>query len=241
VDSPIVYLLDCRGVDRPAMAAAARHLSDADRRRRSEFAREERRTQFTLGRALLRCAAARAIDADPHTIVVTHRSGGRPTLTGPTLELPQFSLSHSGEWIACAIHPRVSIGVDVEMLDEGRDLEGIMVLSFGDDVQEWWRLQPDRTGAFYRLWTGREALIKLGADTDTSEARAGRLIVRGSEIHAPPPVAGWHHEEVRPGIALSLVWTAAVDAPRIMEVGPDFLAPLLAPRDATTSRGGSAT
>ncbi len=64
---------------------------------------------------------------------------------------------------------------------------------------------PRLTSAFYRLWTGREALIKLAVELG-SPAALTPWSPTATLSEAPAPAAGWYHTEIRPGVALSLVW-----------------------------------
>ncbi len=113
------------------------------------------------------------------------------------------------------MHPSIAIGLDVECMDATRDLIAISSLTFGADEHSWLIRQPLMTSAFYRLWTGREALIKLAAELGSPAGATGALVVDGSLIEAPAPAAGWYHTEVRPGVALSLVWERDSGPPRV--------------------------
>ncbi len=83
VTGPVVYLLDRRDVACSALAAAERQLSPEDRARHAAFRRPERQEQFTLGRALLRRAAAHAMDCEPASLDITSHADGRAQVTAP--------------------------------------------------------------------------------------------------------------------------------------------------------------
>jgi 4'-phosphopantetheinyl transferase len=201
-----IYLLDRRDAGREVLAASERRLSPEDRRRHAGFDPAVRREQFLLGRALLRWAVARAIGGEPGALEITRRADGRPRVVAPGASTPRFSLSHSGDWVACAVHPATAVGVDVECMDATRDLTGIGALAFGADEQSWLLRQPALSAAFYRLWTGREALTKLAGELEgPASATRGSLVAHGALAAAPAPAGGWYHAEVRPGVALSLM------------------------------------
>ena len=84
---------------------------------------------------------------------------GRPVLEARAAEvLPAISLSHAGGFVAAA-HGFVSrLGLDIEYGARERDIRGIAELAFGPGEQR----QVEQYGpvAFYRIWTGREALAK---------------------------------------------------------------------------------
>ena len=171
---PIVHLVDRRDAGHSVLAATLRRLSPEDRRRQAAFTRPERREQFLLGRAVLRWAIARELGGDADTLRITRGADGRPQVDAGGAVMPRFSLSHSGDWIACAVHPDVALGVDVECMDPDRDLTGIGAAVFSSDEQAWLLRQPAIVPAFYRLWTGREALIKLRYDRRPRSAGATR-------------------------------------------------------------------
>ncbi len=117
-----------------------------------------------LGRPMLRLAVARATGAERDAIEITWHVDGRARVAARHVSAPRLSLSHSGGWVACAVHPVAAIGLDIECKNATRDFAGIGALAFGADEQAWLLRQPERSDAFYRLWTGREALTKLGAE-----------------------------------------------------------------------------
>jgi 4'-phosphopantetheinyl transferase len=228
VTGPIIYLLDRRDAGRTVLAAGEGRLSLEDRARLARFGRAARREQFVLGRVLLRWAAARAMGAEPDAIEISRRADGRARVVAPGLPAPRFSLSHSGDWVACAVHPSAAIGVDVECMDATRDLAGIAALTFGVDERAWMLGQPSLTSAFYQLWTGREALTKLAGElASPAGVPIGSLVANGSLAAAPAPAFGWHHTEVRPGVALSLTWAGDVGPVRIEFPGTGTLNELL--------------
>jgi len=73
-------------------------------------------------------------------------------------EGPNFNISHSGNWVVCALSQTGRIGVDIEQ---------VKPLSFEDfqtqfTPREWQAIRsaPDPFAAFYRFWTAKESLIK---------------------------------------------------------------------------------
>jgi 4'-phosphopantetheinyl transferase len=76
---------------------------------------------------------------------------------------PNFSISHSGNWVGCALSTEVMLGFDIEVNDPDRDIVALSEAAFEPDEQLWLMQQPDadRIAAFYRLWSTREALYKL--------------------------------------------------------------------------------
>lgn len=143
----------------------ANRLSASERSRCARFARRERQRQFLLGRALLRVAVARLTGLSPDAFDVIERAGDAPRITVPAgrCSIPYFSLSHSGEWIGCAISSNARLGLDIEAVDPARDILAASQIGFHAEEHAWLLRQPDSTrlSAFYELWCSREALYKL--------------------------------------------------------------------------------
>lgn len=69
-----------------------------------------------------------------------------------------FNLSHSGEWVAMALAGN-EVGCDIERFRQADALRLGKVV-FTEAELDCIRNTPDRLGAFYRLWTKKEALLK---------------------------------------------------------------------------------
>ncbi len=162
-----VWLLDCADLDDAALSAFESWLGASERARLARFVRAERRRQFVAGRALLRQLLAPVFDVAPAQVLLIERPGRAPLLD---MARPvHFSLSHSGRWVACAASATTPVGLDVERLDHGREIEALAAQAFTGAQQQALAAQApgERLAAFYRLWCGAEARIKLG------EAAAG--------------------------------------------------------------------
>lgn len=73
----------------------------------------------------------------------------------------QFSITHSGEYAACAAGD-CPVGVDVEQMKaDGRDILEIAKRFFHRAEYEQLRKSPDPTIDFYRLWTLKESYLKF--------------------------------------------------------------------------------
>ncbi|MEZ5442673.1 MAG: 4'-phosphopantetheinyl transferase superfamily protein [Lysobacterales bacterium] len=127
-----------------------------------------RRRQYLAGRALLRELLGHWPGVDP-TTEIRARPGQAPTLPAwPSLRL---SVSHSGPLVAAAVADQ-PVGIDVEEPRVGRDLSSLARWSM-DEVEyaAWDALPPtDRTAAFYRSWTAKEAAYKASAQTQAGLA-----------------------------------------------------------------------
>lgn len=85
---------------------------------------------------------------------IKHSSYGRPYIEGA----PDFNISHSGEYIFCAIAERGRVGVDVEKVTpiDIHDFRRFM------SDEEWAGIDTstDRLRCFYDTWTLKESVIK---------------------------------------------------------------------------------
>lgn len=169
-----IWMLDSRNVTSQTLQAAATLLGHASQSALAALARDAVRQRFVLSRTLLRAAASAWADCDPSAVVITERRGDAPTITIEARNGQFISLSHSGPWIACVVGA-APVGVDVEVTDRPRDVRALSAAFFSAAEHEWLLCQPDMAAAFYRLWTGKEAVFKvahaMGSATDLLDIR----------------------------------------------------------------------
>lgn len=157
-----VWLVDARTVDESRLRARFCWLTAGEAQRYHRFIRPQRQRQFLVGRVLLRIALGELLGCAPSTLNVVERSGQSPTLQCPGA-MPGFSIAHSGDWIACAVSADSMLGLDIEVMDDGRDMLALAAQVFSQqDVRALATLQGERRlRAFYELWSRREAAYKL--------------------------------------------------------------------------------
>jgi len=114
---------------------------------------------------LLRFAVSNLISIPLDALAIIERESNAPQLVlsnVPYLQ-PAFSISHSRDWVACAVSSNASLGVDIEVESPARDIIGISQSAFHPKDHGWLLTQPEtaRLSAFYQLWCTREALYKL--------------------------------------------------------------------------------
>lgn len=157
-------LLDGRTVRDEALTPFLALLSPDELARHGRFLRRERQRQFLLGRMLLRVAIHDLTGVPASAIRMIERPGAGPQLQLPgETQAPYFSLSHSREWIGCAISADTALGFDIEAVDPDRDVIALSETAFFPAEHSWLlgRTDGERTAAFYQLWTLKEALFKL--------------------------------------------------------------------------------
>lgn len=164
----LVCLADSASVDDAALAKGLAWLSAGEAARHRGFVRPHRQRQFLIGRTLLRMALAEVLGCSPESLLFEQLAGRAPRLLKPAAAkngaAPGFSISHSGQWVACAVSADTALGLDIEVPDPARDLEALAEHAFDDATRARWRgAAPERQLAlFYRLWSEQEARIKLG-------------------------------------------------------------------------------
>jgi 4'-phosphopantetheinyl transferase len=177
----VLWLLNIQ--DRPDKKDWLRTLGAGEAARFANFIRPERRRQFLFGRMLLRHAVRMAAAVSLQEIDVIERPGSSPQLVlANGMQPPCFSLSHSREWVACAMGANCHVGADIEVIDPERDIEALAGTAFYPDEHAWLTNQDDvrRVTAFYRMWTLKEALFKLQSslcppENSTSLVSGGQL------------------------------------------------------------------
>ena len=191
-----VWLLDIRRVSEFAVADFEQRLAASEAHRYANFKRSQRKRQFLVGRMLLRLAVGKMMNVPVHEITVIDRVESAPELFVPNGQFlpPNFSISHTGNWVGCALSSEVMLGFDIEVNDFSRDIVALSQAAFHPNEQLWLMQQPDavRIAAFYRLWSTREALYKL-------MCRLGREMP-SSSLNDPSDddddLRGWHHCEL---------------------------------------------
>lgn len=134
-------------------------LGDDEAGRLQAMASPQRRRSFLAGHWLARQVASDWLRVDARRIALQRHHDGRPQLHVDGMPTPlSLSLSHSGDWLACAI-ATVAVGIDVELPRRQRDLDALARFAFSpDEVERLQRLPPgERSAAFHVLWTLKEA------------------------------------------------------------------------------------
>lgn len=153
------------------------HLSPAELTKLEAVAPRRR-----LDRLAGRLAAKRALaahfaaeegwQADPRELEISNDAEGRPTLSlpaGAAVPIPSFSLSHCAEGgVAAVAAPGRRVGVDLETVVA----RAAGILAFVSGPGEEHGRDPSDPEAQARLWTGKEAALKLLGLGLEADARA---------------------------------------------------------------------
>lgn len=161
-----LWLVESGRLGDAQIAAFAARLSASEVARYARFVRPLRQRQFLLGRMLLRHAVGALLDVPAATVGAIEQPGQAPRLllADAARAVPFFSLSHSGDWVACAVSLDTPLGLDIEVMDATRDVLALSGASFSPAESDRLAALPEgaRVPAFYRLWSEMEARHKLG-------------------------------------------------------------------------------
>jgi 4'-phosphopantetheinyl transferase len=144
------------------ISAAAPFATPGEREHAGRFLHASDAARHLLGRALARRTLA-AVGLPPRE---DFASGplGKPALPARVLERAgrlDFSISHSGDMVWTAFCREARVGIDVERLRPLPDLPGIAARLHPLECADILALaEPERTAAFYRCWTRKEAVLK---------------------------------------------------------------------------------
>lgn len=139
-------------------------LSPDEKNRASKFHFPQHQRRFTVARGILRKLLADYLNLNPQNIRFNYLERGKPELVGD--RCLQFNVSHSEELALYAIGLTSPVGVDVEFLRPSPDIEQIAARFFTKREYEELRSLPplDKTVAFFRCWTRKEAYLKACGD-----------------------------------------------------------------------------
>jgi 4'-phosphopantetheinyl transferase len=157
-------------------------LSPQEQAQADRFRHPEDRVAYAAVHALLRLRLGAWVGQPTEALHFVPNPFGKPALQGPG---PQFNLSHCRSMVCIAVSAHGAVGVDVEPLDRGRELDLAAlapdVLTPAEQAQlgaGGWPVPWD----FMRLWTLKEAVVKA-----SGEGLSQDLHAFGIELHEGEP------------------------------------------------------
>lgn len=162
--SPPVTLALARVADSAAQAEAGglAWLGDAERTRVGAITAPVRRAQFIAGRWTLRRLLAAELGGHlPPGFTLSAPHDGPPRLERPGAPSLHLAVSHSGDWLACAVSP-APIGLDIEVPRPRRNLAGLIeAVCTPAEREALAALDPEAAQRrFFLVWTLKEAWLK---------------------------------------------------------------------------------
>jgi 4'-phosphopantetheinyl transferase len=134
-------------------------LSVFERKRAARLIFQKHRDAFIAARGALRWVLSQYINISPDLISFSVKEHGKPYLKEHKLA---FNLSHSGDVALIGVSKEKPIGVDIELFSD-RDYLGIASKTFSTGEEAALNCLPSNAlkDAFFRIWTQKEAFIKL--------------------------------------------------------------------------------
>lgn len=133
-------------------------LSEDEKVRAQRFHFPIHRRRFIAARATLRYILSLYLSLAPERIVFAYNEHKKPSLHTHAL---QFNLSHSHDMAIIGISLEHAIGIDIEKIEVDNKLDLAQRFFSLQEVAALLALpHPERTPAFYRIWSRKEALIK---------------------------------------------------------------------------------
>jgi 4'-phosphopantetheinyl transferase len=142
--------------------ALAATLSREERLKVSRFHVQRDRERAMVARGLLRQILAGYLQCAPCALAFEYNPNGKPSLASNKSGM-QFNLSHSDALLLCAVS-RCEVGVDLERVGglPEMDADAIVERFFTEAEKSSYRATSGgrKDLAFYKLWTGKEAIAK---------------------------------------------------------------------------------
>jgi len=136
-------------------------LSNDEQIKADRFRFEKLRLRYIAGRVALRKLLGGYIGCAPEALIFVYNDYGKPSLQKVDSGLC-FNVTHSGETMLAAFALNSKIGIDIEAIQQNIDCMDICQRWFSVQESNALRDLPEeeRIGAFFRVWTRKEAYIK---------------------------------------------------------------------------------
>ncbi len=162
--------------------------------RAGRLATETLRRRYVQAHSLLHTLLGAYTQAGTLPCDLAYHAQGKPYLRAPQLQPAlEFNMSHTDEVVMIALTRGQAVGVDIEMFRPLEDLSGMIALCCTSREAAYLAtLAMDaRLFAFYRLWTRKEAWLKLlgvGLGSDLTSVEVHDTPVGVTLLDIPLPV-----------------------------------------------------
>jgi 4'-phosphopantetheinyl transferase len=158
-------------------------FAERERQRAAAFATDEWRDRWSAARGTLREVLGRALDITARAVQFRYAPHGKPELDpecAPRARELRFNISHSGDR-ALIVLARVEVGADVEHLKKRRTDDIARRFFAPAEQQRLFALPASaREAAFFRLWTCKEAFLKVTGEGLSRSTRSYEIDVAPS-------------------------------------------------------------
>ncbi len=137
-------------------------LPAIDRERIERMGTPLLRQRMAVTRIALRSILAQYANVSPDKLPLAANAHGWPYVDTRVIGKPLwFNLSHSQNRMLLAVSEQARLGVDLEKLDRNVNPDKLAPTVFNEADCRWLNAQADRQKAFLKLWTAKEAVLKL--------------------------------------------------------------------------------
>lgn len=135
-------------------------LDDDERGRALRFKTQQLQHRYIRAHGLLRRVLAQYSKRPPEMLRFKISEHGKPYLEDA--DGLCFNLSHTDDNLAIAVGAQCQLGVDIEQCKPRGSLASLVEKCFApEEAQDWHQeAEEDKTRAFYRYWTRKEAFVK---------------------------------------------------------------------------------
>lgn len=198
-------------------------LVPEERDRAAQYTPACERLRFVIGRGVLRSILGIYLELDPRCIPICYTVHGKPVVDSSCIHADiQFNLSHSGDWLACAVAHEQPVGIDVERMRADIDVEGIASYIFAPTEHRAFRTQPrnDKLRCLFNAWTHKEAYLKaIGTGLSTCLKTVSVSVRSDSSsatwISVGPVATSWRVQQVRVAIGYAAALVTEGPAPEV--------------------------
>ncbi len=195
-----LWLAQMWDVDATTLERYKAWFSPDEHRRFDCFLHERRRREYIVGRGLARRALARELACAPAAIEFDANDQGKLTVKSPAVGAPlHFNITHTADYVGCAICRASEVGIDVERLQERTSARDIAERFFSQ-AESHALQQLDEAAVvetFFTIWTLKESLAKahglgLAAPLESSQfAISGDGTIEAVTSYPPFSVGAW--------------------------------------------------
>ena len=190
--SPVLLAAKIDPLRDPAVFEAAYRAASPDRRQKVDRLRETEDQCRSLGAEMLLRLALRRVGVEPVELAFTYNAAGKPSLTTP--ESVSFSLSHSGDFVLCAVADG-DVGCDVEQVSGVRPNLARRFFDAAEADHIDAQPTPDaQTDLFARYWTLKESFLKAIGAGLSRPLNSFRIVFGEGGVTVEPPENGRVYE-----------------------------------------------
>ncbi|WP_257668208.1 4'-phosphopantetheinyl transferase family protein [Parapedobacter tibetensis] len=138
-------------------------LNEDEQLRSNRFFQQRHADRFTAGRIALRFILAGLLDTHPKSINLVNNERRKLFIGAQHGKTLHFNLSYAGDYILIAIDRDAPVGLDIEQLNTGFEIEPMLTGCFSANEIEFISGVSDngQHHRFFALWTRKEAILKL--------------------------------------------------------------------------------